>query len=149
MEASSPIRYPFARSWATSASTHFSTDISEFFSVISGASGASYGASMPVKFLISPCATLAYSPFGSRALTTSIGTSMNTSRNGSPRAWCLRRASSRSLRYGEISVTIVITPASLKSPATSDARRTDSARSEGEKPRSRVSPVRRLSPSIR
>ena len=33
--------------------------------------------------------------------------------------------------------------------ATSDARRTDSARSEGEKPRSRVSPVRRLSPSIR
>ena len=57
------------------------------------------------------------------------------------------RAASRSLRYGEMSETTVITPASEKSCATSDARRTDSARSSEEKPRSRVRPVRRLSPS--
>mmetsp|Transcript_11113 Transcript_11113/g.37839 ORF Transcript_11113/g.37839 Transcript_11113/m.37839 type:complete len:204 (+) Transcript_11113:2535-3146(+) len=40
-------------------------------------------------------------------------------------------------------------PASAKRAAVSEARRTLSARSAGEKPRSRVSPVRRLSPSMR
>merc|ERR1719454_2308092 len=39
-------------------------------------------------------------------------------------------------------------PASLNSAATSDARRTLSPRSSAEKPRSRVRPVRRLSPSM-
>mmetsp|Transcript_18879 Transcript_18879/g.38412 ORF Transcript_18879/g.38412 Transcript_18879/m.38412 type:complete len:216 (+) Transcript_18879:2819-3466(+) len=47
-----------------------------------------------------------------------------------------------------MSVTIVMTPASEKSWATSDARRTDSPRSDAEKPRSRVRPVLRLSPSM-
>mmetsp|Transcript_18320 Transcript_18320/g.39409 ORF Transcript_18320/g.39409 Transcript_18320/m.39409 type:complete len:267 (+) Transcript_18320:2825-3625(+) len=46
-------------------------------------------------------------------------------------------------------VTMVMMPASEKSAATSEARRTDSARSSAEKPRSRVRPVRRLSPSRR
>ena len=73
---------------------------------------------------------------------------MKTSTNGMPRRSCAARAASRSLRYGEMSVTIVMTPASEKSCATSDARRTDSPRSEAEKPRSRVRPVRRLSPSM-
>mmetsp|Transcript_53937 Transcript_53937/g.142011 ORF Transcript_53937/g.142011 Transcript_53937/m.142011 type:complete len:208 (-) Transcript_53937:199-822(-) len=45
-------------------------------------------------------------------------------------------------------VTIEMMPASANSAETSAARRTDSARSAGVKPRSRVSPVRRLSPSM-
>mmetsp|Transcript_6970 Transcript_6970/g.16233 ORF Transcript_6970/g.16233 Transcript_6970/m.16233 type:complete len:208 (-) Transcript_6970:440-1063(-) len=148
-DAGGPVSDPREESAATSLSTHAGTGISEFLRVSSGESGGSYGASTPVKFLMRPCATFLYSPFGSRALTTSSGTSMNTSRKGRPRLWCIARAASRSLRYGEMRVTIVMTPASLKSAATSAARRTDSPRSAAEKPRSRVRPVRKLSPSIR
>mmetsp|Transcript_3854 Transcript_3854/g.9367 ORF Transcript_3854/g.9367 Transcript_3854/m.9367 type:complete len:526 (+) Transcript_3854:398-1975(+) len=143
-----PERMPRRCSSVTSTSTHLSMPISWFFSTTSALSGASYGASIPVKPLISPLATLAYSPFGSRAFTTSSGTSMNTSRKGIPRFRCISRAASRSLRYGEMSVTIEMRPDSAKSAETSAARRTDSARSSGEKPKSRVSPVRRLSPSM-
>ena len=47
-----------------------------------------------------------------------------TSRKGRPRRACIARAASLSFRYGEMSVTIVMTRASLKSAATSAARRT-------------------------
>ena len=110
-----PERYPRLRSSCTSSSTHCSMVFRWFIMWISGWSGTSYGESIPVKPLILPSATFLYRPFGSRALTTSSGTSINTSRNGMPLASCALRAASRSLRKGEMSVTIVITPASENS----------------------------------
>mmetsp|Transcript_18879 Transcript_18879/g.38411 ORF Transcript_18879/g.38411 Transcript_18879/m.38411 type:complete len:289 (+) Transcript_18879:1946-2812(+) len=93
-----PERNPRLRSSCTSSSTHWSIVFWWFIMWISGVSGTSYGESMPVKFLILPSATFLYSPLGSRALTTSRGTSMKTSTNGIPlRTWAAR-AASRSLR---------------------------------------------------
>jgi len=56
-------------------------------------------------------------------------------------------ARSRSATYGLMSGTIATIPASAKRQATSPARRTFSARSASENPRSPFSPWRRLSPS--
>ena len=57
---------------------------------ISGASGASYGESMPVKFLSSPRRAFAYRPLGSRSSATASGVSTKTSMN-SPSAQQLAR----------------------------------------------------------
>mmetsp|Transcript_1424 Transcript_1424/g.5523 ORF Transcript_1424/g.5523 Transcript_1424/m.5523 type:complete len:226 (+) Transcript_1424:639-1316(+) len=72
---------------------------------------------------------------------------MYTSRNFKPWSTWRWRAASRSARYGETRVTSVMTPPALKRHATSPTRRTDSARSAGVKVKSRLSPVRTLSPS--
>mmetsp|Transcript_21400 Transcript_21400/g.67136 ORF Transcript_21400/g.67136 Transcript_21400/m.67136 type:complete len:313 (-) Transcript_21400:75-1013(-) len=72
---------------------------------------------------------------------------MKTSRKLRPCSSCRFRASSRSARYGETSVTSVITPPPLNRQAISPTRLTDSRLSAGENPRSRFRPVRTLSPS--
>ena len=53
---------------------------------------------------------------------------MKTSTKGILRRSCEARAASRSLRYGEMSVTIEMIPDSAKSAETSAARRTDAER---------------------
>jgi len=67
---------------------------------------------------------------------------MTTSKNGIPCASCRSLAASRSALYGDTNVTRVITPPPLNRHAISPTRRTDSARSPGEKPKSRFKPVR-------
>ena len=114
---------------------------------ISGASGRSYGESMPVKFLSSPRRAFLYSPFTSRASATSSGVSTKTSMN-SP-SGSNARAICRSLRNGEIKAVSTISPASAISAATSATRRMFSTRSSAVKPRSLLSPWRTLSPSSR
>ncbi|OWY92760.1 Adenylylsulfate kinase [Phytophthora megakarya] len=62
---------------------------------------------------------------------------------------CNSRTSSRRARKGDTSATSVITPASENSADISPTRRTLSARSSSEKPKSRFNPMRTLSPSSR
>lgn len=54
---------------------------------------------------------------------------------------------SRSFEYGEMKATNTMTPAKLKSLATSEMRRMFSARSSAEKERPLLRPVRITSPS--
>lgn len=61
---------------------------------------------------------------------------MKTSMNLSPWSSCRFRAMSRSSRYGDTRLTMVMVPASFIRQASSPTRRTDSARSEALKPRS-------------
>src|SRR3954447_12879264 len=102
---------------------------------------------MPVKFGSSPALALAYRPFGSRRSHSSSGVDTHTSRKRRPaRSWTAR-AAARSAAKGDTRETSATTPASASSAATSAVRRTFSARSAAEKPRSPLRPWRRLSPS--
>mmetsp|Transcript_12420 Transcript_12420/g.38281 ORF Transcript_12420/g.38281 Transcript_12420/m.38281 type:complete len:280 (+) Transcript_12420:2392-3231(+) len=76
-----------------------------------------------------------------------MGTFMKTSRNFRPWSSWRFRAASRAARYGDTSVTRVMTPPPLNKHASSPTRRTDSSRSAGVNPRSLLRPVRTLSPS--
>ena len=113
----------------------------------SGARGASYGSSMPVIPVSSPARALAYRPLGSRCSHSASGVSTKTSTKRSPAASWAARTRSRSARYGLITGTSATRPASAISRATSPTRRTFSARSAAENPRSALSPWRTLSPS--
>jgi hypothetical protein len=139
---------------------------------ISGDSGASYGAEMPVKSLIIPARAFLYRPLGSRCSATSTGMSTNTSMNGialSP-FWvavsCISLAICRSALYGEMNEVNAIVEASAKSFATYAANCSAivlfeivnsshtspillmfSFRSFSEKPKSLFKPNRTLSPS--
>lgn len=115
-------------------------------SVKSGWRGTSYGAETPVKFAISPDLARPYNPLGSRASQSLRGVSTNTSRNEvSPE---ISLTTSRSARNGEIIETIVTSPDSAMSLATSAARRIFSLLSTSLKPKSRLRPCLRLSPSM-
>lgn len=104
--------------------THSSTDNLSVRRWISGVSGASYGAEIPVKFGISPDRAFLYSPFGSRCSATSTGISMKTSMNGieSSLPWlaatCRSRAILRSDLYGEIKEVRAMVEESANSLAT-------------------------------
>ena len=115
----------------------------------SGCSGGSYGALTPVKLGSSPRSAFAYRPFGSRARHTSTGVETNISKKSRFSSSCRFRAATRCARSGEIVEAMAMHPASASSAATSATRRWFSARSLGEKRRSRLSPSRKLSPSSR
>src|SRR3569623_205308 len=139
--AASPSRYATIRSAASSA-------LSRVVSMwISGATGTSYGLDIPVKLTISPVRALRYSHLASRASATSSGVSPKISTN-SP-AGTIARAIARSAANGEMNAVSTISPASVISFATSPTRRIFSTRSASVKPRSRLRPCRRLSPSSR
>lgn len=95
---------PFSSRYAITFSTAWVTSTSSVLMWISGFSGASYGALMPVNSLISPARAFLYSPFGSRCSTTEMGASTKTSMKGRGGLClaCSSRASSRSAMYGEM-----------------------------------------------
>lgn len=100
---------------------------------ISGFSGGSYGAEMPVKSedaksqtvehrkqgryipLISPARAFLYRPFGSRCSATCSGASTKTSTKPSPAFSCSSRAPVRSARYGEMKAVMEMAHASANS----------------------------------
>ena len=86
-------------------------------------------------------------PWDRAARTAPSGVSTKTSTKRSPAASWAARTRSRSARYGLITGTRATRPASAISRATSPTRRTFSARSAAENPRSALSPWRTLSPS--
>lgn len=130
-------------------STAPATSTSSVLMWISGFAGASYGAEIPVKSLISPALAFLYRPLGSLCSTTERGASMKTSMKGMAEECfsCNSRASCRSEMYGEMKAVTEMVEESAKRSETSPIRRMFSTREAWSKPRSLLRPNRMLSPS--
>ena len=115
----------FSSKYPTICLTASSTLVFSLSIKISGFSGFSYGALIPVNSLISPALAFLYRPLGSRASAASTEISTRTSMKGrgsssglAVGAACSERATSRSALYGEMKDVIAMVELSAKSLAT-------------------------------